>query len=63
MTVEQEHPACGVIRQVGIPFQLSATPASIRTPPPTLGQDTDAILGELGYEPAEIEELRTRGVV
>ena len=50
MTVEQEHPAWGLIRQVGIPFQLSATPASIRTPPPTLGQDTDAILSELGYD-------------
>jgi crotonobetainyl-CoA:carnitine CoA-transferase CaiB-like acyl-CoA transferase len=42
---------------------LNATPASIRTPPPTLGQDTDAILGELGYGPAEIEQLRIRGVV
>ena len=53
----------GVIRQVGLPFQLSATPASIRTSPPTLGQDTDAILGELGYDPTEIEALRARGVV
>jgi formyl-CoA transferase/CoA:oxalate CoA-transferase len=63
MTVEQEHPAFGLIRQVGLPFQLSATPASIRTPPPTLGQDTDAILGELGYGPAEVDQLRTLGVV
>ena len=38
MTVELEHPAWGVIRQVGCPFELSATPASIRTPPPLLGQ-------------------------
>ena len=63
MTVEQEHPAWGVIRQVGIPFQLSETPASIRTPPPTLGQDTDAILVELGYRPAEIAELRAGVIV
>ena len=53
MTVEQEHPAWGIIRQVGIPFQLSGTPASIRTPPTTLGQDTDAILAELGLSAAE----------
>ncbi len=52
MTVEQHHPAWGTIRQVGIPFQLSATPGSIRTPPPTLGQDSDAVLAELGYAPA-----------
>ena len=63
MTVEQEHPAWGVIRQVGLPFQLAGTPASIRTPPPTLGQDTDAILGELGYSAAEIVALRERAIV
>ena len=49
-----DHPAWGLIRQVGIPFELSATPASIRIPPPLLGQDTDAILADLGYDAAEI---------
>jgi crotonobetainyl-CoA:carnitine CoA-transferase CaiB-like acyl-CoA transferase len=63
MTVEQDHPAWGVIRQVGIPFRLAATPASIRTPPPALGEDTDANLSELGYDPAAIAGLRARGVV
>ena len=63
MTVELEHPAWDTIRQVGVPFQLSVTPASVRTPPPTLGQDTDAILGEVGYSAAEIEDLRRNGVV
>ena len=63
MTVEQEHPAWGPIRQVGIPFQLSGTPASISMPPPTLGQDTDAILAELGYAADEIARLRAREVV
>jgi crotonobetainyl-CoA:carnitine CoA-transferase CaiB-like acyl-CoA transferase len=63
MTVELEHPAWGVIRQVGVPFALSTTPAAIRTPPPTLGQDTDAILAELGYEADEVGRLRELGVV
>jgi crotonobetainyl-CoA:carnitine CoA-transferase CaiB-like acyl-CoA transferase len=63
MTVEQVHPAWGVMRQVGVPFQLSETPASIRTPPPTLGEHTDEILAGLGYTAAEIADLRDRRVV
>ena len=63
MTVEMEHPAWGSIRQVGLPFALSATPASIRLAPPTIGQDTDAILSELGYNATEIARLRAAGVV
>jgi crotonobetainyl-CoA:carnitine CoA-transferase CaiB-like acyl-CoA transferase len=63
MTVELEHPAWGVIRQVGVPFELSATPATIRTPPPLLGEGTDAILGELGYDAAVIASLRRAEVV
>ena len=63
MTVAQEHPAWGVIRQVGIPFALSETPASIRRPPPTLGEHTDEILASLGYDPAAIADLRARSVV
>ena len=63
MTVEMDHPAWGLIRQVGVPFELSATPATIRTPPPLLGQDTDEILAEVGYEADAIRDLRERRVV
>jgi crotonobetainyl-CoA:carnitine CoA-transferase CaiB-like acyl-CoA transferase len=63
MTVEQHHPAWGVIRQVGVPFRLAQTPASVRTPPPALGEQTDQILAELGYAATEIADLHRRGVV
>jgi crotonobetainyl-CoA:carnitine CoA-transferase CaiB-like acyl-CoA transferase len=63
MTVELEHPAWGVIRQVGVPFALSGTPASIRTPPPLLGDGTDEILGELGYDADAVVALRAADVV
>jgi len=57
------HPVLGPIRQVGVPFKLSATPATIRLAPPLLGEHTDEVLAELGYGPAEVGDLRGRGVV
>ena len=59
-----EHPTAGALRMLGIPFTLSGTPASVRRPPPTLGQHTDEILREeLGLTDQRIAELRTLGVI
>jgi crotonobetainyl-CoA:carnitine CoA-transferase CaiB-like acyl-CoA transferase len=63
MTVDLEHPVLGPVRQVAPPFALSATPASIRTPPPTLGEHTDEILAELGYDAPTITALHRAGAV
>jgi crotonobetainyl-CoA:carnitine CoA-transferase CaiB-like acyl-CoA transferase len=63
MTVSMDHPRLGAITQVGIPFELARTPASIRTPPPLLGEHSDAILEELGLSAAEIAAVRADGVI
>ena len=63
MDVTVEHPVLGPIRQVGVPFKLSATPASIRSAPPLLGEHADEILAELGFDAATIADLRAREVV
>jgi formyl-CoA transferase/CoA:oxalate CoA-transferase len=63
MRVPLEHPRLGAVDQVGVPIQLSATPATIRTPPPLLGEHTDEILDELGFGPGSIRALREQGVV
>ena len=45
------------------PVDLSETPGRFRHRAPTLGEHTDAILGELGYDAEAIAGLRARRVV
>ncbi len=63
MTVDVDHPVLGAIRQVGLPFNLSATPASIRSAPPLLGEHAAQILAELGYGTDDVETLRSIGAI
>lgn len=44
-------------------FRMSASPAQITSAPPTIGAQTDEILGSLGYSPQAIADLRTSGAV
>ena len=44
------------------PFRMSATPGSIRRRAPLLGEHTDEVLDEIGYDAGEIAGLRTRGL-
>jgi formyl-CoA transferase len=59
MVVSVEHPAVGELKLVGIPFKFSATPASIRRPPPLLGEHT----AEVEREYAERAETERAGGV
>jgi formyl-CoA transferase len=43
--------------------KLSLTPGSHQRNAPALGQDTDAVLREVGLSETQISELRQRGVV
>jgi len=58
------HPAAGELKLVGIPYALNGTPATIRRPPPTLGQHTDEVLREeLGLSDERIAQLRAEKVI
>jgi crotonobetainyl-CoA:carnitine CoA-transferase CaiB-like acyl-CoA transferase len=61
--VKVTHPAYGRTFQVGAPFSLSVTPTTKPTAPPLLGEQTDEILRELGYDEAAVDRLRAGGVV
>lgn len=59
-----EHPVAGPAPLLGPAPKLSATPAHIRSAPPLLGEQTDAILREFcGYDEEIIATLRRDGVV
>ena len=64
MVVELEVPGVreGRVTQPGIPFHLSETPGEVRYPGSVTGQHTGEVLASLGYSPAQVVDLRARGV-
>jgi crotonobetainyl-CoA:carnitine CoA-transferase CaiB-like acyl-CoA transferase len=63
LIVTDEHPVAGPLRQPRPAACFSATPAAAAGPAPLRGQDTDAILDELGYDAAARDALRADGAV
>jgi len=47
----------------GIVPKLSRTPGSHRRNAPEIGQDTDAVLQDIGLNPAQIQALKDKGIV
>ncbi|ESS06166.1 MAG: putative acyl-CoA transferases/carnitine dehydratase, partial [uncultured archaeon A07HB70] len=58
-----DHPTAGEVEMPGSPMHMSRTPASVRDPPPLLGEHTDAVLREMGYDDSRIAALRDADVV
>ena len=50
-------------RVPGVGCQMAHDGAAVTAPPPRLGQNTDAVLAELGYDDDKIAELRSDNVV
>jgi crotonobetainyl-CoA:carnitine CoA-transferase CaiB-like acyl-CoA transferase len=63
MVLAADHPGHGSVRTTGFPVKLSATPARLRRPAPELGEHTDQVLAETGYDPDRIAALREAGVI
>ena len=63
MVQEVADPKLGKIKVLGPVAKLSATPATVRTAPPRLGEHSNEVLAELGYSPAQIEQLRNHKTI
>ncbi|HSP97136.1 MAG TPA: CoA transferase [Candidatus Dormibacteraeota bacterium] len=62
--VFREHPEVGTRLHLGIPWQMSDTPCSVRRAAPCLGEHTDDVLRRVvGYDETRIAALRDTGVL
>ncbi len=58
MIVEVEHPVAGKLKMPGVPVKMSATPGSIHSPAPLLGQHTAEIIKQLlGWDDAKVNSF------
>jgi formyl-CoA transferase len=64
MLLEIEHPTAGKVRMAGIPVKFSVTPASVRMPPPLLGEHNVEVLKTwLGMSADAIDELKREKII
>ena len=65
MEIEMDHPlAPEPVHLIGSPIRMSATPTAYHHPPPTLGQHSEELLGELlDMSGDDVAALRERGVI
>ena len=63
MIVETDHPTFGKIKTLGSPIKFSETPTQPNRPAPLLGEHTNEVLREHGYNAKQIAKLQRDGVL
>ena len=59
MTLDVPHPGRGLVRMLGFPMKFASAACRVRRPSPALGEHSEEVLTELGYDEAERRALRT----
>ncbi|WP_331233596.1 CaiB/BaiF CoA transferase family protein [Natronorarus salvus] len=57
------HPTAGSIDLPGVPMHFSGASTEVRRHPPLLGEHTEEVLREMGYEDADIARFRDSGAI
>ncbi|MER5669625.1 CaiB/BaiF CoA transferase family protein [Pseudonocardia alni] len=63
LATDAVHPTVGPVRTLASPLLVDGVRAGTDGASPVLGADTDAVLGELGYDDADLDRLAEAGVI
>ncbi|MFK8084240.1 MAG: CaiB/BaiF CoA transferase family protein [Granulosicoccus sp.] len=63
MVTDVEHPLAGQMQTLGAPVKFHGTPGGVKRAAPLLGQHSEEVLMEVGYDEAEVRHLIDAGVV
>jgi formyl-CoA transferase len=63
MATPVDHPRLGETHMVASPINLAGLETGVRQVAPPVPADTDAVLAEVGYSPAEIDDMRRAGAI
>ncbi|WP_454624653.1 CaiB/BaiF CoA transferase family protein [Bradyrhizobium cenepequi] len=63
MVRDYPHPEAESVKLVMSPFRFGGQPVNSDRLPPCMGQQTSEVLGEIGFEPEAVAELRRQGII
>lgn len=63
LVARSNHPVLGPLQNIGLPVRFRMEDRIAHRPPPLLGEHSEEILREAGYEEAAIEALKSSGVI
>ena len=63
MRVKTSHPKTGEVDNIGVVSKFLENPSSVRSPAPTLGEHTEKVLEDFGYDKNKIKELFSKKAI